>query len=97
MVRISFKVDVLGNTVLTADMPVTPPVATALTNKYSTTPADGVVEDVNEIPVATPSQTVLVVGDATSLGLGSTVTITLTGVPVQPLPPRAPFATGVIA
>ena len=91
----SFNVEVLGNTVLFADIPVTPPVATALTNKYSTTPAEGTVEDVNEIPVATPSHTVLVVGEATILGLGSTFTTKLTGVPVQPLPPLAPLATGV--
>ena len=96
LLKISFRVDVLGKTVPLADAPVTPPVATEFTSRYSTIPADGAVGEVREIFVATPSHTILVVGAATNFGFGSTLTTTGKGIPVHPAPPLAPLATGVM-
>lgn len=45
---------------------------------------------VNEIDVVPPEQNVCVVGFAVTVGVGSTVTVTVIGVPLHP------FATGVM-
>src|SRR5258705_13770811 len=59
-------------------------------------PALGADVVVKRILEPTPSQTVCVVGVATSFGIGSTFTITTIGEPVHPLPPLAPLVTGVM-